>query len=174
MFSRMMSLDKLRAASRRPAVADRGNIAFALPLPCVKGLTEAYMKQSSIDAGLDAEAVDAMETVVAYFTEIGAILDARAATLPAGASAAAVAGPDGRHRQQRAGAAGGCQVVPPQRAPCAWPRRWSKSPPRACCLTRTAGGRSAIRGQLTAIQNAVKEPEMKKAVAQIAASLPQR
>ncbi len=160
-----------RKGSAMFSLQDRGNIAFAL-LPCVRGLTEAYMKQSSIDAGLDAEAVDAMEMVVAYFTEIGAILDARAATLPAGSPPPPLRGQMagiGSSALERLADAKSYHLNERLRLATSL----SKSLP-ALLSHADAGGRSAIRGQLTAIQNAVKEPEMKKAVAQIAQNLPQQ
>ncbi len=170
MFSRMMSLDNFVPLHDARPLDERGGIAFAL-LPCVRGLTEAYLKPSSVNAGLDAEAVDAMETVVAYFTEIGAILDAKAATLPAGA-------PPPPLRGQMAGVGSSAlERLADSKSYRASERlrlaeSLAKSLP-ALLSHADANGRQAIRGQLTAIQSAVKEPELKKAVAQIAANLPQ-
>jgi hypothetical protein len=171
MFSRMMSLDNFVPLHDDRPLQDRGNIAFAL-LPCVRALTEAYMKQSSIDAGLDAEAIDAMETVVAYFTDIGAILDARAATLPAGSPPPPMRGQMagiGSSALERLADAKSYHLNERLRLATSL----SKSLP-ALLSHADVAGRSAIRSQLTAIQAAVKEPEMKKAVAQIAANLPQQ
>jgi hypothetical protein len=171
MFSRMMSLDNFVPLHDDRPLQDRGNIAFAL-LPCVRALTEAYMKQSSVDAGLDAEAIDAMQTVVAYFTDIGAILDARAATLPAGAPPPPLRGQMagiGSSALERLADAKSYHLNERLRLATSL----SKSLP-ALLSHADVSGRQAIRGQLTAIQNAVKEPEMKKAVAQIAQNLPQQ
>jgi hypothetical protein len=169
MFSRIMSLDNFVPLHDSRPLQDRGNIAFAL-LPPVRSLTEAYMKQSSLDAGLDAEAVDAMITTIAYFTEIGTLLDAKANTLPAGA-------PPPPMRGVMAGI--GSSAL--ERLADRKSYRLSERLRLASSLTNSLPallshadneGKVAIRAQLTAIQNAVTEPEMKKAVAQIAAKLP--
>lgn len=170
MFTRMMSLDNFVPLHDSRPLDDRGSIAFAL-LPPVKALTEAYMKQSSLDAGLDAEAIDAMITTIAYFTEIGAILDAKANTLPKGA-------PPPPLRGVMAGIGSSALERLADRKSYRLSERLrlatslSKSLP-ALLAHADPEGRTAIRGQLTAIQNAVAaEPEMKRAVAQIASALP--
>lgn len=169
MFTRMMSVDNFASLHDARPLDERGSIAFAL-LPCIKALTEAYMKQSSVDAGLDAEAVDAVQYVIAYFTEVGALLDAKAATLPAGAPPPPLKG-----------VMAGIGSTALERLADAKSYRLSERLRLATSLAKSLpallahadpAGKVAIRGQLTAIQNTVKEPEMKKAVAQIAAALP--
>jgi hypothetical protein len=169
MFTRMMSVDNFVPLHDSRPLQERGSIAFAL-LPCVRALTEAYMKQSSVDAGLDAEAVDAMQYVIAYFTEVGALLDAKANTLPAGAPPPPLKGVMagiGSTALERLADARSYRLSERLRLATSL----SKSLP-ALLAHADAAGKLAIRSQLTAIQNAVKEPEMKKAVAQIAAALP--
>ncbi len=170
MFTRMMSLDNFQSLHDSRPLDERGNIAFAL-LPPVKALTQAYMKQSALDAGLDAEAVDAMITTIAYFTEIGAILDAKANTLPAGAPPPPLRGVMagiGSSALERLADRKSYRLAERLRLATSL----SKSLP-ALLAHADMEGRTAIRGQLTAIQSAVAaEPEMKKAVAQIASGLP--
>lgn len=168
MFTRMLSLDNFVPLHDARPLTDRGTIAFAL-LPPVRALTEVYMRQPALDAGLDAEAVDAMEFTISYFTEIGSLLDARANTLPPGAPPPPMRG-----------VMGGIASSALERLADAKSYRLSERLRLASSLATSlpallahsdADSRVAIRGQLTAITAASAEPEMKKAVAKIASNL---
>ncbi len=168
MFTRILSLDNLVPLHDGRPLEQRGNIAFAL-LPPVKALMQAYMRQSSLDAGLDAEAVDAMEFTITYFTEIGSLLDAKANTLP----------PNSPPPPMR-GVMGGVASTALERLADAKSYRLSERLRLAGSLATSLpallahsdnDSRIAIRSQLTAITNASTEEEMKKAVAKIANNL---
>ena len=168
MFTRILSLDNLMPLHDARPLEQRGNIAFAL-LPPVKALTQVYMRQSSVDAGLDAEAIDAMEFTITYFTEIGSLLDARANTLP----------PNSPPPPLR-GVMGGVASTALERLADVKSYRLTERLRLANSLATSLpallahsnnDSRIAIRSQLTAITNASTEEEMKKAVAKIAANL---
>jgi hypothetical protein len=168
MFTRILSLDNLVPLHDARPLEERGNIAFAL-LPPVKALTQAYMRQSSLDAGLDAEAVDAMEFTITYFTEIGSLLDAKANTLP----------PNSPPPPMR-GVMGGVASTALERLADVKSYRLSERLRLASSLATSLPAllahsdnesRVAIRGQLTAITSASTEEEMKRAVAKIANNL---
>jgi hypothetical protein len=84
LFTRIMSTENFAPLHGTAPIDDRGGIAFAL-LPPLRALTQAYMRPGSVMAGLDAEAIDALEMTIAYFTEAGALTDAKANTLAPGA-----------------------------------------------------------------------------------------
>lgn len=168
MFSRMLSLDNFVPLHDARALEERGNIAFAL-LPPVRQITEVYMQTPALNAGLDAEAIDAMEFTIAYFTEIGSLLDAKANTLPANS-------PPPPLRGVMAGVASSAL----ERLVDAKSYRLTERVRLANFLATSlpallahsnADSRVAIRSQLTAIANATSDEEIKKAVAKIAGSL---
>ena len=168
MFTRMLSLDNFVPLHDARPLQDRGNIAFAL-LPPVRQLTEAYMRQPALDAGLDAEAIDAMQFTITYFTEIGSLLDAKANTLPANSPPPPMRG-----------VMGGVASSALERLVDVKSYRLSERLRLANSLSTSlpallahsdADSRIAIRSQLTAITNASSEEEIKKAVAKIAGNL---
>lgn len=169
LFTRMMSVDNLVPLHDERPLQQRGDVGFAL-LPPIRTLTEVYMRPPALKAGLDAEAVDAMEMTIAYFIEIGSLLDARAATLPAGA-------PPPPLRGVMAGV--GSSAL--ERLVDSHSYRLSERVRLANSLVKSLPallahadneGRLAIRSQLTAITAAAeKEQEIKQAVARIAAAL---
>jgi hypothetical protein len=168
MFTRMMSVDNFVPLHDSRPLQERGNIAFAL-LPPVRVLTEVYMKQPALDAGLDAEAVDAMETTIAYFTDIGALLDAKANTLPAGSPP-----PPLRGVMAGIGSSALERLVDMKSYRASERLRLARSLVKslpALLAHADAEGKVAVRAQLTALEKAASEPEMKKMVAQIAAGL---
>jgi hypothetical protein len=168
MFTRMMSADNLVPLHDERPLETRGSIGFGM-LPPIRTITEAYMKQPALNAGLDAEAVDALELTIAYFTEVGKLLDARASTLPAGAPP-----PPMRGVMAGVGSTALERLVDSKSYRLAERVRLgtslAKSLP-ALLAHADAEGRAAIRSQLTAIAAAAKEAEIKAAVAKIAAAL---
>jgi hypothetical protein len=168
LFTRMMSTDNLVPLHDERPLQDRGSIGFGL-LPPIRTLTEAYMKPAALNAGLDAEAVDAMELTIAYFTEVGKLLDAKASTLPANAPP-----PPMRGVMAGIGSSALERLVDARSYRLAERVRLGaslvKSLP-ALLAHADAEGRAAIRTQLTAIAAAAKEPEIKSAVAKITAAI---
>jgi hypothetical protein len=168
MFNRMMSVDNLVPLHDERPLEVRGSIGFGL-LPPIRTITEAYMRQPALNAGLDAEAVDAMELTIAYFTEVGKLLDARASTLPANAPP-----PPMRGVMAGVGSSALERLVDSKSYRLAERIRLgtslAKSLP-ALLAHADAEGRAAIRSQLTAIATAAKEPEIRAAVAKVAAAL---
>lgn len=167
MFTRMLSLDNLAPLRDGRPLEERGNIAFAL-LPPVRHLTEVYMLTPALNAGLDAEAVDAMQFTIAYFTEIGSLLDAKANTLPANSP------PPMR------GVMAGIASSALERLVDVKSYRLSERVRLANSLATSLpallahsdkDSRVAIREQLTAITNTSTDEEIKKAVAKIAGNL---
>jgi len=168
LFTRMMSVDNFVPLHDQRPLQARGDIAHGL-LPPVRVITEVYMQRPALNAGLDAEAVDAMEMTIAYFIEIGTLLDARAAALPPGAPPPPLRGVMagiGSSALERLVDVRSYRLTERVRLG----NSLVKSLP-ALLAHADPEGRAAVRTQLTAITAAAKEPEIKSAVARIAASL---
>ena len=168
MFTRMLSLDNFVPLHDARPLQDRGDIAFAL-LPPVRAITQVYMRPSALNAGLDAEAVDAMLFTISYFTEVGSLLDAKANTLPANSPPPPMRG-----------VMGGVASTALERLVDVKSYRLSERLRLANSLSTSlpallahsdALSRLAIREQLTAITAASTEEEIKRAVAKIAGNL---
>jgi hypothetical protein len=168
MFTRMLSLDNFVPLHDARPLEERGNIAFAL-LPPVRQVTEVYFQTPALNEGLDAEAIDAMEFTIAYFTEIGSLLDAKANTLPANSGPVPLRG-------VMAGIASSAlerlvDVKSYRLTERVRLANFLATSLPALLAHSDPDSRVAIRAQLTAITNASSEEEIKRAVAKIAGNL---